>query len=123
MSFVAFQRLTVGFSIDEAPAVGIEASELLLDGEKLARIAHRCRDLQPISNDRRVLRQCLNPLVGVARNLLRIEAAESATVAFALLEHDRPAQPRLRRFEHQKLEMLAIIVNGHAPFAIVILEH
>src|SRR4029453_3444879 len=62
-------------------------------------------------------------LVGIARDFLWIEVAERTTVAVALPEHDRPAESRLCGFEQQKLEVLAVVVHGKAPFAIVILEH
>ena len=52
-----------------------------------------------------------------------IELAESAAIAFTLVQDDRPAQPGLRPFENKELEMFAIIVDRHAPFPIVIIEH
>src|SRR5439155_7089380 len=36
---------------------------------------------------------------------------------------DRPAEAGLRRFENQELEVLAVIVDRHSPFPIVILAH
>ena len=60
---------------------------------------------------------------GVSRHLLRIELAECAAVALALLEHDRPAESRLRGFENEEFEMCAVIVGRHTPFPIVILAH
>ncbi len=32
-------------------------------------------------------------------------------------------EPGLRRFEHEEFEVLAIIMDRHTPFAIVVLEH
>src|SRR5438045_6067638 len=52
-----------------------------------------------------------------------IELAERASIPFPLLDHDRPAEPGLRRFEHEELEVLAIVMDRHTPFAIVILQH
>src|SRR6266849_3579035 len=65
----------------------------------------------------------VDPSRGVPRDLLRIEVAERATVALALVEDDRPTESRLRGFQNQELEMCAIVVRRHTPFAIVILAH
>ena len=39
----------------------------------------------------------------------------------AFIEHDRPAESRLRGFENEKLEMSAVVVGRHTPFLIVII--
>src|SRR5712692_2969245 len=80
-------------------------------------------DLHPISNDRRVSRERLDSLLRVSCHLPRIELAEGAAIAFPFLEHDRPTEPGLRRFEHEEFEVLAIIMDRHTPFAIVVVQH
>src|SRR5437870_6492359 len=79
--------------------------------------------LEPVSNDRRIQRELLNSFLGISRHFLRIELAEGTAITFPLLEHDRPAESGLRPFEHQELEVFAVIVDWHTPFLIVILEH
>src|SRR5258708_105010 len=48
-----FPAIQQWVTIDEAPAVGIEAPKLVLDGEELARVAHRGFNLTAIADDRR----------------------------------------------------------------------
>src|ERR1700726_885099 len=50
------------------------------------------------------------------------EFVERAAITFPLSHDERPAQCGLRAREHEDLEMFAFIMNGHTPFAIVILE-
>jgi hypothetical protein len=94
-----------------------------LNREKRSRVADSRFDFHPVSNDRRIRSECLDSILRVSRHLPRIELAEGAAIAFPFLEHDRPTEPRLRRFEHEEFEVLAIVMNRHTPFAIVILQH
>jgi len=48
---------------------------------------------------------------------------ESAPITLPLLQYYRPAQPSLCTFEHEKLEVPAVIVNWDTPLAIMVLEH
>src|SRR5229473_7935659 len=41
-------------SVNETPAIGVEASELFLDFEKRACVAHRGLDLHSVANDLRI---------------------------------------------------------------------
>src|SRR4030095_8346270 len=97
--------------------------ELLLDRQKRPRVAHGGFDLDPVANDRRVRGELLDALRRVSRDLLRVEAAERAPIAFTLVEYDRPAEAGLGRFEHEELEVLRVVMDGHAPLAIVVLHH
>ena len=103
--------------------IGVETSKLVLNREKRSRVAHSRFDFHPVSNDRRIRSERLDSFLRVSRHLPRVELAEGAAIAFPFLEHDRPAEPGLRRFEHEKFEVLAIVMDRHAPFAIVILQH
>jgi hypothetical protein len=49
--------------------------------------------------------------------------AEGKAIPFPLFEHDRPTEPGLRRFEHEKRKVFSVIVDWHTPFVIVIQEH
>src|SRR5437899_9857274 len=57
------------------------------------------------------------------RDFLGIKPIESAPITFPLLQYNRPAQPGLRSFKHEKFKVLAVIVDGDTPLAIMILEH
>jgi hypothetical protein len=48
---------------------------------------------------------------------------ESAPITLSLLQYYRPAQPSLCAFEHEKLEVPAVIVDWDTPLAIMVLEH
>jgi hypothetical protein len=74
-------------------------------------------------NNRWIQGELLNSFLGIPRHFLGTELAEGASITFSFLEHDRPAEPGLCRFEHKELKVLAVIVDPYAPFAIVILEH
>src|SRR6267142_6808065 len=107
-------------AIDKLPAIRVEASEFYLHDKKRLGVPHRGRDLHPVPDDPRIGRQLVDSRVGISRDLIRIKPAECAAVALALIEHDRPAESRLRSFENEKLEMSAVIVSRHTPFPIVI---
>src|SRR5882762_4363036 len=59
----------------------------------------------------------------ISRDFLGFKPIESAPIAFPLLQYNRPAQPGLRSFKHEKFKVLAVIVDGDTPLAIMILEH
>ena len=54
------------------------------------------------------------------RHLRGIEPGESLAVRLALLQHRQPVQPGLRPFQNQEFEERPVVVNGDAPFAVVI---
>src|SRR5260370_15904650 len=112
-----------GSSIDESPAIGVKTSELCLNGEKRPPVAYRRFNFHPVSNDHRIQCELPNSSLGISRHLFRIELAEGATITLPLFEHNRPTESRLRSLEHEKLKVFAVIVDGHTPFAVVILEH
>src|SRR6266403_4698285 len=110
-------------SVNEAPAIGVEASELFLDFEKGARVAHGGLDLHAVANDLGIQCELLDSSNGKSRDFLRIKPLESAPITLPLLQHQRPAQPSLCTFEHEKLEVPAVIVDRDTPFEIMVLEH
>src|SRR5258708_39549789 len=84
-------------------------------------VLDRGGDLQAVPDDPGIGGERVDPSRGGSRDLLRLEVAERATVALALVEDDRPTESRLRGFQNQELEMCAIVVRRHTPFAIVVL--
>src|SRR6266702_2215244 len=109
--------------VDEPPCIRVKAAELLLERQKRPRVPYRRLNLQPVADDPRIQRQLLNSLLRIARHFCRIEPAERPPVSLPLPQHDRPAQSRLRRFQHQEFEVPAVLVHRHTPLAIVILHH
>src|SRR5207247_2892190 len=88
--------------------------ELLPDAEERARVADRALDLEAVADDAGILQQTFD-----AR---RIELGECPVVIVALLEDRGPAESRLSALERQELEENAVVMHGHAPLAIVILD-
>ena len=115
--------VALGSSSDELPAIGVKTFELFLNCEQRPRVANRGFDFHPVSNDRRIPRELLNSFLGISRYFFGIEFVEGAAIALPFFEHNRPAESRLRPFEHQKLEVFAVVMHRHSPFTIVILEH
>src|ERR1700745_3511835 len=87
-------------AVDELPAIRVEAAVFLPHGQKRTRVLHRGGDLRAVPDDPGIGGERVNPGRGVSRDLLWIEVAERATVAVALVEDDRPAESRLRRFQN-----------------------
>jgi hypothetical protein len=115
--------IQLGPSAHETPAVGVETSELFLNCAKRPRVAHRGFDLQPVSNDSRIRCELLNSFPGISRHFPRIELTESLAIALPFSEHGGPAEPGLRPFQNQELEVLPVVVDRHAPFPVVIPDH
>src|SRR4051812_5562369 len=86
-------------------------------------VPHRRFYLHAVADDAGIRHERVDLLRRESRDLLRIELPECATVAFALAQHNRPAQPALRGLEHEELEMPAIVVDWHARFGVVIFGH
>src|SRR5689334_19131577 len=115
--------ILAGAAVDELPAIRVEAAVFFPHCQKRPGVLHRRSDLRAVPDDPGIGGELVDPRCGVSRNLLWIEVAERATVAIALVEDDRPTESRLRGLKYQELEMRAIVVSRHTPFAIVILAH
>src|ERR1700752_41783 len=75
-------------SVNETPAIGVEASKLFLDFEEGACVPHGSLDLHAVANDFRIQCKLLDSLRGESRHLLGIKPSESAPIPFPLLQHD-----------------------------------
>src|SRR5882762_1832723 len=75
-------------TVDELPAIRVEAAVLPLHRQKRSSVLDRGRDLQAVPDDPGIGGQLVDPSRGVPRDLVRIEAAECAAVALALVEHN-----------------------------------
>ena len=78
---------------DETPDVGVEGSELLLDGEEGLRIAHGAFHLQAVADDAFVREQPLNAGGRKSRHLDRVEARKRLAAA---LENGKEIYGRVR---------------------------
>lgn len=71
---------------------------LFSNGNELARIVHRRRDLSPVLYDVGALTEPLYFLLIKGRHFFNIELGKGISIAFSLLENSEPAQSRLGRF-------------------------
>src|SRR5689334_8516885 len=93
------------------------------DRDKRASVANRAGDLEPIAHDARILHERAE-LRGVeARDFAWIEARERAPIRVALVEDRAPTETCLRAFEDEELEERAVVMDGPAPFLVVVLDH
>ena len=115
-----FPFIENGFSSNELPDVGIETAKLLLHFQKSLRIVDGGTDLELVADDRRILQQALIIRLCELGNPGRLKICKCLPVARAPFQDGRPAKPSLRPFEHQKLEMGAVVVHRHTPFLIMI---
>src|SRR5690606_7707922 len=109
-------RLAAG----ESPDIPVEAAEFLLDLQKRPGIENGGANFEAIPDDSRVLQESPNLGGVVARYFARIEVVVSLAVISPLLENRRPAQARLRTLENQEFKQLAVIVDRHAPFPVMV---
>src|SRR5260221_13507182 len=87
-------------TVDELPAIRVEAAKLPLHRQKRSSVLDGGGDLQAVPDNPGIGGQLVDPSRGVPRDLLRIEVGERAPVALALVEDDRPTEPRLRGFQN-----------------------
>ncbi len=105
---------------DELPYVFIEASELFLYAKERFGIIDGGSDFQPVANDAGILEQGKNLAPVITSDAVGIEMIESAAVVVALVEDRAPAQSGLCPFEDEEFEQRPVIMNGDAPFFVVI---
>ena len=104
------QRSDQGLAADELPEVGVQAPELLLNGEDAAGVVDRRLDLEPVADDARVAEQPLDVGRPEARDRAGVEACERAAVALALPQDRRPGEARLRAFSVSISNRCAVVV-------------
>ena len=74
------------------------------------RVVDRGLNLQPVSNNARVLEQLFHAGRRVSRDSLRIKVVESFAIGVALLENRFPTQTGLCPFENEKLKQETIVM-------------
>ena len=84
------------------------------------RVADRRVDLGPVAHDPGVGHQPRPVGVVEARPRPRVEPAERRAERLALAQDRRPRQAGLERLEGEPLEQLDVVVDGHAPFVVVV---
>ena len=107
----------------EAPEEGAEAALRLLKLEEGPGIADRGAHLLTIADDSRILQELRDLPAVVADHALRVEAVERLEEACTLVEDHAPRESRLEAVQHELGEQLAIVVERHSPFLVVVGEH
>src|SRR5437870_3353298 len=81
----------LGLFTHKTPGERIKTAALFLNGEKRPRVADSGLDFLTVANEPWIEQQLLNALLGISSHFLRVELAESAAIAFAFVQNDRPA--------------------------------
>src|SRR3989304_7251833 len=110
------------FTADKAPDVGVEPTELFLDCQESFRVIDGGENFCRVADDSGVMKQGIDLPLAVSGHFLGIEIGESFSISLALAQHGVPAQPRLGRFQGKKLEDHAVVVDGHAPLFVVVVD-
>ena len=107
---------------NEVPDEFVEGIEFLLDPEEGFGVGDGGLNFESIANDAGIAKERSSFCGVVASDSGWIEAAEKLAVTFAFLEDSVPAKAGLRAFKDQELEPAAIVVDGNAPFFVVVLD-
>src|SRR5262249_49373496 len=106
--------------LHEAPHVGGEAPVLAPHGEKGPGVGDGALDLAAVADDARVAQEPPHVGGGETRDPRGVEGGEGRAITAPPGEDGRPAQPRLRAFQHEELEEPTVGSLRDAPLAIVI---
>ena len=109
-----------GLAIDKAPDVSVEAAEFVLHGEEVPCVFYGRADLAAIANQPGVSEHLFDVDRAEAGDLSRVEFGEGLAVVGALAEDGVPTEAGLGGLEGEKLKVLAVIVDGDAPLAVVV---
>src|SRR3989344_2658154 len=121
----AFQRAPMVHArspADEAPHVAVERTEFFLHRQERPRIRDGGRYFQAIAHNAGVPEQAPDVARAEARHARGVEVRERLAVVLALAQNRDPTQARLGAFEHQKLEVLAVVVHRYAPLGVVVAD-
>src|SRR2546428_415349 len=106
--------------LNEAPDIGRKAAEGCLHVEKPLGIDDGRKDFLPVADNAGLLQQRGNGCLSVLGHPCRIKVSKGTAVVVPLAQHSIPAQPGLCRLQDEKLEEPPIIVDGDAPFLVVV---
>ncbi len=112
--------IDLGLAVHETPDVIRKRAEFVLNFQETLSIGHRRDDFESITHDARIEQQLLDFFRGEAGDFFRIEVGERLAISFAFAIDRDPTQTGLGAFERQELELLLIVADGHAPFAVMI---
>ena len=115
--------IEVSLSICKSPDIFAERAELFPDlPEALCVMYHRF-DLSSGADHPFRIQDPLYVLLAVLRHLIKIKLIKTFPEYLTFLYHHIPVQPALHDFHHQKLKLLLIVMERHAPFLIMVAYH
>lgn len=115
--FVAFVKR---LPFCKAPNVMVERTELRLNRQESLGIAHSGSNLQPISHNRPIRPQHLLLFSRKICYRMVVEISESTTKGGPFVQYALPRKPGLKALEQKHLEQFPVVVNGNAPFCVMI---
>ena len=77
---------------------------------------------QPIPDDSEVISQGFQLVLSVCTDRIQVKAIEGFPKRLPLVQNTLLGQPSLKTFQHQHLKQLPIIINGNAPFLIMVTD-
>ena len=108
---------------DELPDVAVEGAEFFLDGEEGLGVGNGGGDFEAVADDAGIAKEFAGLAAAVAGDFAGVEMVEGGAIVFALVEDGFPAQAGLGALEDEEFEEEAVVVDGEAPFAVVVLDH
>jgi len=111
-----------GRTTDKIPDELVEGAEFPLHPQEGLGVRDGGLDFKAIADDARVAKEGAEFFGFVAGDFGGIEAAEELAIAFTFLKDGVPAEAGLRAFEDQEFEPTAVVVDGNAPFFVVVLD-
>ena len=111
-----------GLAIHKPPYIGRETAEGLLDLEKPPGVIDGGAYFLPMADNPRVAQERGHLLLVIARHLCWIEMRKGKAILFPLPQHGVPTQSCLGSFQEKALEQAPVVMDGHSPFAVVIID-
>ena len=100
----------------------IEAAVLLLNFKECFCVPDGGVDLAPVPDDPSVRHKGFDLCVIIQRDLLGIEIVKGGAKGFPFFQHGDPCQSGLHPLQDQHLKQLIIIMEGLAPFVVVVVN-
>jgi hypothetical protein len=104
------------------PDPGVEAAELLLDGEERPGVGDGSGDLEPVADDSGVGEQQRGLFGAIAGDGRGVELSEGRAIPLALFEDGLPTETCLGAFEDEQLEESAVVMDRYAPLLVVVAD-
>jgi hypothetical protein len=119
----AFELIANWLVVDEAPDVGVEIPKLFLHSEKGFSVLDRGGDFEPVAHDAGIGEELFDLSRVVFGDFFCVEIIKRLTIVIAFIQDCGPTQSGLRAFENEEFEQEPVIMDGDAPFFVVVGDH